>query len=183
MLAASPPEGRSERADGWRVAGSSRIPPSITGEPIIKDKLQYTSLGYANFKLDASHQKIGIAIFCIDKLETSPFSAGSDTYKRWNKKQNIKPQTGQHEACALASLSRKNRNTIREVLVERRKKNIVGGNEKALRRWQLASADTVFTKFPKTPHITFDLRWDGVKIHHPRSVSHTVRHLFLISWS
>lgn len=31
---------------------------------------------------------------------------------------------GQHEACALANLSRKNRNTIREVLVERRKKTL-----------------------------------------------------------
>lgn len=73
---------KRESKRGRRVVGSSHIPPSITGEPIIKDKLQYTSLGYANFKLDASHQKIGIAIFCIDKLEMSPFRAGSYTYKR-----------------------------------------------------------------------------------------------------
>lgn len=64
-------EGREEKKE--RAVGSSSNPPSIPEEPIIKDKLQYTSLGYANYKLDASHQKISIAIFCIYKLKMSAF--------------------------------------------------------------------------------------------------------------
>lgn len=67
-------KGRERRGERDRAVGSSGNPPSITGEPIIKDKLQYTSLGYANSKLDASHQKISIAIFCIYKLKMSAFS-------------------------------------------------------------------------------------------------------------
>jgi len=62
-----------------RAAGSSGNPPSITDEPIIKDKLQCTSLGYVNSKLDASHQKISIAIFCICKLKMSAFRSGFNT--------------------------------------------------------------------------------------------------------
>lgn len=62
--------GKKRERGQW---GSSGNPPSITGEPIIKDKLQYTSLGYANSKLDVTHQKISIAMFCIYKLKMSAF--------------------------------------------------------------------------------------------------------------
>lgn len=59
--------------------------------------------------------------------------------------------------CISKSFTQKQKYHLRSACREE-KKNIVGGNEKALRRWELASADTVFTEFPKTPHITFDLR-------------------------
>lgn len=70
---------RGKARERYRAVGSSGNPPSITDEPIIKDKLQYTSLGYANSKLDASHQKISVAIFCIYKLKMSAFRTGFNT--------------------------------------------------------------------------------------------------------
>lgn len=70
--------------------GSSGNPPSITDEPIIKDKLLYTSLGYANSKLDTSHQKISIAIFCIYKLKMSALGAGFNRNGKKKKKKRKK---------------------------------------------------------------------------------------------
>lgn len=67
-------EKRTRESEGKGVGGrwvAACNPPSITGTPIIKDKLQYTSLGYANSKLDASHQKSSVAIFCMDKSRMS----------------------------------------------------------------------------------------------------------------
>lgn len=70
---------RGEREGGgtgqW---GAQAIPPSITDKPIIKDKLQYTSLRYANSKLDR-RRKISIAIFCISEWNMSAFRTGYNT--------------------------------------------------------------------------------------------------------
>ena len=74
MLCDSPAEGRAQR-ESERAEGRPGNPPSITDEPIIKEKLLYTSLGYANSKLDACHQKISSEIFCIYKLKMSSFKS------------------------------------------------------------------------------------------------------------
>lgn len=79
---------RGKERERDRAVGSSGNPPSITDEPIIKDKLQYTSLGYANSKLDASHQKISNAIFCIYKLKISAFRTGFNTNTGQTKNMN-----------------------------------------------------------------------------------------------
>lgn len=99
ILTPSPAEGRREPGSrgcrgcrGWKREAACN-PPSITGTPIIKDKLQYTSLGYANSKLDASHQKSSIAIFCIDKSRMSASKAVSSLIPIWEENKKKKHAT------------------------------------------------------------------------------------------